>query len=125
MVSKVIILAGAPSYKDLELEDRKELLQDFTEPISRFAGLNEKQDKKEGCEEIQLPFAVWRLITLEKRRYLHTGFSQYDTDSQTWATGRFQQLGQHEESSKALNVAGGAAFLTTASLVDATSLVSS
>ncbi|KAK9420030.1 hypothetical protein SUNI508_06789 [Seiridium unicorne] len=73
---KVMILAGAPENSSLDWQ-ADELLDDFLEPIARFAGIYEPSQSTTDnlAEDTVLDTATWRSIPLERVR-LQTGFSQ-------------------------------------------------
>lgn len=74
MAHRVMIFAGAPDNATLDWEVEG-LLQDFLEPLARFAGIYEPQPSATSPEQTVLDMAIWRSIPLE-RASLGTGFSQ-------------------------------------------------
>lgn len=76
MAPKLMILAGAPDSSSLDW-DASNLLNDFVEPVARFAGVLEPR-RTAGTEAgavSMLDLPVWRSLPLD-RPSLHTGFSQ-------------------------------------------------
>ncbi|KAI1387394.1 uncharacterized protein F4822DRAFT_280806 [Hypoxylon trugodes] len=76
MVSKVLILAGAPDNHGLDWKESN-LLNQFLDPIAEFARLNTSLSQVDNSHILgsALDVAVWRSIPLE-RAALPTGFSQ-------------------------------------------------
>jgi len=75
MGRNLLLLTGAPEFSSLDWEPTG-LLQNFTEPVLRFAGLENEQEASSSVDRITTPeHPAWRFIPLE-RQHLKSGFSQ-------------------------------------------------
>ncbi|KAG9242759.1 hypothetical protein BJ878DRAFT_154582 [Calycina marina] len=72
MSSRLLLFAGSPECDSLDWQ-RDDLLQNFTQPILRFAGLDGEYDKN-GYDAAS-DHAKWRSIPLD-RQHIPTGYSQ-------------------------------------------------